>query len=695
MSDVATIEPVELKPVLNRYNAESMLTNTTDQLKAKLRGKFILVFPDGEIETTGKETIYSSYAWDAVRRYPKTKLSKKFHVTDILKGERLGNSTHLKLLSEVICWGVMEAYRGDPNGPTKMELAELTYDLTNVMYNDFVRDFDEHVVSIDILDFIEIMEFPTVKAANESVTPITISQTYDVIKYALKKEPALANNPISIATRAGLVREGQVLQSLGPVGFITDIDSFMFNQPILRSFAQGLRKFHDSLILSRDASRSHFFATEPLKDAEYSARKLQIVNMIIENLHPGDCGSRHYLRWRIRDAVYNDKGKEIRKADLKLLDGKIYLDEDTGTYKVLRPWDKHLLGKEIKMRSPVAGCNHPDPYGICETCFGDLSNSIVSKTNLGHLCSASMNAKASQLVMSVKHYVGNAEVDAIVVPPEYKKFLEVSEDGSSWRLHHELEGKNIKLVVAAADVPGITDIMNVEKVSDLLMSHISEIDTVGLLYTQDLGNGKEIEQFIFPIPVAVDRRKASMSFDFMEHIREYRPTFNERGNFVFDLSAWDPSKNMLSLPLRQFNMSDHAKAITAAIESSKAKQKERAIMSSPEVAVEAVYDLVNSRLDVNLALLEVIVLGTMVVSVEDRNYNVPKGGETKGLGVTAVTIPNRSMSGAMAYEKHVETMMTPSSFFRENRPSSPLDVCFKPFEVMEDEKIPWDYNSMR
>lgn len=675
---------------LNKYSARKMLAKSTDELKKLLVGEFILVFPDGEVTTNARETIYSSYAWDALRLYPKAQISKHHHIKTILGDKRVGNSTHLKLLSNVIPWTVMKAYEKEAT-PTKDDLAKLTYDITNNMYNDFVQEYERHVVSINILDFIQILKDPAVKAANEAVTADTIPQCYEVINHALLKNPALENNPISKATRSGLVKHGQVLQCLGPVGYITDIDSHLFLSPILRSFTQGVRKFHDSLILSRDAARSHFFATEPLKDAEYSARKLQIVNMIIERLHPGDCGSTDYLKWRLRDAEFNDRGKQIRKCDLDMFDGKYYLDEDTGAYKVLRPWDRHLLGKQLKFRSPIAGCRHPDPYGICETCFGDLAHSIVSETNLGHLCSASMNAKGSQLVMSVKHFVGSAEVESIQVAQEYQGFLGVSPDGSSYRINKRWQDQSLKLVVGAADLPGITDVMNVEKVNDLVLAHVAEMENIGFMYPVQ---GEVDDRFII-IPVAIDRRKASFSHDFMEHIRATSWTFNAKGNFVFDLSEWDTSKDILTLPLRQFNMSDHAKAITAAIESSKAKQKQRATMSSAEVALESVYDLVNSKLDVNVALLEVIVLGTMVVSVEDRNYNVPKSGDTKGLGVTAVTIPMRSFAGAMAYEKHVETMMTPSSFFPENRPSSVLDVCFKPYEVMQDEKIPWDWDKMR
>lgn len=675
--------------VLEKFSATEMLKMSTTDLQGMLSGEFILIFPDGEIQTNAKETIYSSYFWDLIREFPETQLSIKHHVGKLLNGAYLGNNTHLKLLGEVVCWSIMDTYQGK-EWPTKDHLALRSYQVSNTLYNAMVFMTEKHVVSMDILDLIEIQDQPRVRTAIDTVNPDNITDCYEVIGDVLKKDPAVAHNPLAKAVRANLVKFGQVLQCIGPRGYVTDIDSHIFHTPILRGFVQGLRGFYDSLIESRSAAKSLFFSAEPLKDAEYSARKLQLVNMIIENLHPGDCGSTAYMRWTIRDKEYGHDGRVTRNTDLEYFDGKYYLDEEKGTYKVLRKWDKHLIGKSLKFRSPVAGCAHPDPYGICETCFGDLAYSIVDKTNLGHVCSAAMNQQSSQNVLSVKHYDNSASVEMIEILDIYKGYIKASTDGASYLLDPRLKDFDVKLVVSSSDVPGITDIMNVERVTELVLSHVSEIDTITMVVSQG-----DVEIPPIPIEVSIDRRKASFTHELMQHIKEVGWNLDERNNYVIDMSEWDFSQNVMTLPLRHYNMSDHAKAITSVIESSKSKSKERAIQSSPEEAMKEIYDLVNSKLNVNVALLEVIVLGIMVISVDHRNYNVPKAGEPKGLGVTALTLPARSLSAAMAYEDQTPTLMNPASFFPENRPSSILDVAFKPKEVMEDEKIPWNYNLMR
>lgn len=674
---------------LQRYSAQKLLLVSTEEIKEKVHGNFILVFPDGEVVTKAREVLYSSYLWDILREFPETPISIKHHVGNAFNNGYLGGQTHLKMLSEIVCWSIMESYKGREH-PTKDYLAQRTYELNNNLYNAMVTETEKYAPSLDILDLLEIQDQPLVRAAIDTVAPDTIGACYDVITDALKKDESLAHNPLAKAVRAGLVKHGQVLQCIGPRGYVTDIDSHIFHTPILRGFVEGLRGFYDSLIESRSAAKSLFFSAEPLKDAEYSARKLQLVNMVIENIHPGDCGSREYMNWTIRPEEYTPDGHLLRRCDLEHFEGKYYADETTGKLKTLRSWDKHLIGKSLKFRSAVAGCAHPDPYGICETCFGELALSIVSETNLGHLCSAAMNQQSSQNVLSVKHYDNSASVETIQILDIYKGYIKASTDGASYMLDPRLRDFNVQLVISSNNVPGITDIMNVERVQELVLSHVSEIDQLTMVVSQG-----DLVVPPFPIDVSIDRRKASFTHDMMQHIKEVGWNLDDRNNYVIDMSEWDFTKNMMTLPLRHYNMSDHAKAITSVIESSKSKSKERAIMASPEEAMKEIYDLVNSKLNVNVALLEVIVLGIMVVSVDGRNYNVPKAGETRGLGVTSMTLPARTLSAAMAFEEQTPTLMNTSSFFPENRPSSVLDVAFKPMEVMEDEKIPWNFNLMR
>lgn len=118
------------------------------------------------------------------------------------------------------------------------------------------------------------------------------------------------------------------------------------------------------------------------------------------------------------------------------------------------------------------------------------------------------------------------------------------------------------------------------------------------------------------------------------------------------------------------------------IESSVKALTDRENACSPTVTLVELFELVNSKLTVNLAVLEIILYSAMVVSIEEGDYRLPKSWTEKGLGVAGMTIPNRSLSAAMAYEDHRKTICSPKSFFSQGRASHPMDVFLCPAEVM-------------
>ena len=674
-----------------KYSARKMLQYSPEQLQQKLTGVFTLVFDDGEYTVDAKSTVFSRYAWNLHVEYPDTPLLFKHHAYSITQNSRFGSNTHIKLL-EAVGWSVYDAYSNRSNGPDINIIAKRIYEITNEMYNHLVTTVEQNVSSIDILDFIEIMDYPTVKEVLDTApaTEEGIEKSYSVLKRALKLTPELEHNNLSKASRAGLVREGQLLQCLGPRGYITDVDSNYFRTPIMRGFAKGMRKFHDALIESRSAALSLFNSKLLLRDAEYFARRLQILCQIVETVHPGDCGSDHYLRWKIRDKEFDSDGNMICPSDLETFNGKYYLDESTGNLKVITPNDKHLFGKILKFRSPIAGCNHPNPNGICATCFGELALSVPKRTNLGHLCAAAMTQQSNQNILSTKHYLtGVSNVSSIVIPPEYRDYLEVSSSGNGYLFKETLKDKKVYLVILPHFVPGLVDLNTVESVEELGLAHVSEITVVGVRVVDK--NGNEFNQTLH---VGVDRRKASFTYPMLEHIQKTGWSFDEKGNYIIDMTDWDYKRPALKLPLRQYNMSDHAKAISITIESNKEKLKERDGSQSPEDVLFELANLVNSKLSVNIALLEVILLGSLIQSSAQKNYYFPKYGTHKELTVAPDTIANRSLGGTVTYNAMAQNIVDPNSLFHKHRPQLMMDVFLKPQETLTDpyryDKYYWD-----
>jgi hypothetical protein len=669
-----------------RIRARKLLDIPSEQLWDFLTGSFTLIFDDNEeVETNWRETVYSSYAWDFHRQYPNTPLLKKHHVRTILGKKRLGSGTHLDLLGNCM-WSVYETYRSTV---TRDVLAAKIYELTNKIYNEMSHRCEEYVASMDILDWLEVLDHPKIMAMKEAVAPAIhkspdegarmIKEAYAVIDDVLGNGIDLPRNPVSLALRSKLVNANQVQQSIGPRGYLTDINSNQFRYPIIPGYVEGIRTLYDSVIESRSAAKALQFSKSPLQEAEYFSRRLQLMCQTVRHLHQDcDCGTREYLRWQVRGVEFSDEGDVSFAGDLPLLVGKYYLDDESGKLKAITGHETHLIGKSIKLRS-VLHCAHPDPYGICSTCFGELSLSVLdNRTNIGHMCCTSMAQKSSQSVLSVKHLDSSAAVEPISLTPEEKKLFRISNDGMSYILADRLKGKSVKLVIPAMYAPNITDVMANHNVDDLNIRQVSEMREVGVIVKD--GN---VEYPVERVKTFQNRRLASMTYVMLRHIRKVGWDFNANNDYVIDMTGWDWNEPVMTLPLIHFNMSDHSKDIASMLESSKKQMEERDKMAaSVDAFCVELYNLVNDKLTVNLAVIEVVLYGAMIISAEKDDYRLPKPWTDRGLGVMDMTMDRRSLSATMAYEGHYDVFISPESYTKKNRPDHPMDAILLPQEVL-------------
>lgn len=670
-----------------KVSARKLLLVPIKEVWEHLRGEFTLVMDDGEIQTNHKEVAYSRIFWELIAQYPETPLLLKHHYQNANKDRIVSSKTHLKMFDAVF-WDVVNTYAS--RGLTADALTQSLYGVNNYMYNELSTCLASHQASMDIVDICEILNDPEVmesqkglihepRDTNRSRNQGIIDDVTEVLKKVFK-ENKYPNNPVSKITRAKLVRAEQVYQGLGVRGYLTDTGSDIFAYPIMTGFVRGMNKFHDVLIESRSASKSLYFSKTPLQDAEYFSRKLQVLCQTLKNIHPGDCGSQNYMNWRVRPTTYADDGTVDFKGDLPILIGKYYLDEESQTLKMVKASDTHLIGQRIKMRS-IRGCQHPDPYGKCSVCYGGMAENIPPRTNLGQYNSTSMTQKSSQLVMSVKHYDGSSVIDPIKIDAVYKDFLLPSRDNNSYLLNGEfLNDKSTKIIIRQSEALGLPDIRDVKDVTELNITRISEVKEIGIQYKYWKGNVEYLDTVV--VPVYMNKRLSSMSHELLDYIKDKGWTTDDKENYVIDMDDWTWSHPLTILPFRHFNMSDHSNELALIIES-RVQNKKTRLNASAESELMKLSDVTNSKLHVNIAVLEVILDASMVVSEEKSDYRIPKPWTEQQLGVLAVTIPCRSLSGAMAYQDHKTFLTNPSSFFNRNRPSHPMDVFVMPREVVE------------
>lgn len=681
-----------------RLSASKLVMARPIELKNSLTGVFTILFDDGEILTDWKQTLYSSYVWEFHRLFPGAKVLKSHHVSSVLKGNRLSGSTHMKLIGNVL-WSIYDQLSVSMNEAAKetfrYDLARAAYEITSTMYSEVSYMAEEYVGSLDIEDFVEIFDHPEIQDSYRRLYEVDATvknnpgldkkrlyekagnDVYDTITKVLNTDAQVANNPLAKLTKSKLIKHDQTLQCVGPRMFVTDIDSVQFKTPILRGYLQGFHLFYDSAIESRSAAKSLIFSKTPLQDAEYFSRKLQFMTMMVRNLHHGDCGSTNYLRWTVKPAGVDPSGMYYG-GDLIRLVGKLYLDE-TGSLVEIKPSDTHLIGKTINLRS-VIFCQHPDPVGVCSHCYGKLSESIPRNTNLGHANTTFMTEKSSQSVLSVKHKDASASIESIVLSDDEKNYLAVGIDGNSYLFAPSLKKSKILLKIARDCANNIIDVRNVDDVCKLKPSDITQLDTISI--TTIINN---VETTNDRLVVAVNNRKASLTshaLDFIKKLDEKDAWIvDEVGNYVFDMEGWDINLPILELPLKHYNMADHSAEISDLLESSVSDMIVRDRFVQPETVLKNLFELVNSRLTVNLAVLEVVLYGTMIVSAEQYDYSLPKPWTQTGLGVRVKTMNYRSLSVAMAYQGHTDIINNPDSYIIKNRPDHLFDYILMPREV--------------
>ena len=671
-------------PYGGTINARDLLQYTPQQLLEGLPRRLNIVFDDGStLETTGKKAYYTSFFWDIYQHYPKTPLLPRHFVEDALRGAPLNSSTHA-VLSESIVREVESAYHLDT--PEKREvLNRYVYKCAcEDIHNNLSRAAEASVAPIDILDVIGLASHPVIveKVDNTTAHADSINSLYKVVDDVVKKDPTMRNNALVRAMQAKIVNFQQVCQSVAARGFPTEIDGKIFRVPITGNYLTGISRLYEFAADSCGARKALNNSEAPLQDAEYFARRLQFLAMVVERVAPGDCGTQRHLSWTIKPPQYDDSGSKIYAGDPEFMCGKYYLDETTGQYKVITGDDPSLYGKTIQMRS-VLFCKHQDPHAVCEVCFGQLSRNVSRFANLGHLCAATMTQQTSQSVLSTKHLVVSGVGAPIILNTMTSKFFTVSEKKTEYILLPEYKTKDLKIVIPRYDAIGLTDIANV-MIDDISPDRISSLTTINMNFQSD---GRIFSE---DVEVQQGSRRGIITPQFLKYLKgiylvNNRWTLDEHNNFVFDMGGWDYSLPIFMLPQMEYSYSEHSHEIARTIESSMKNITDREKPDSPTVTLQQLFTLVNTKLNVNLAALEVIVYACMIPSKHD--YSLARNAEAPILGVAKKIIAGRSLGVAYAYERHKELITNPQSFMPHNRPSSLFDVFIDPLNVVREHKL--------
>lgn len=660
------------------FPAQELLLCEKEELWENLTGEFCLEFEDGILQTNDRETKFTIGLWDFIRKWP-IPLLQRHHLSYVLQKRMLHKNMHMELLNTIL-WDIYDKYK--KNGrfvdhDLVEALTEELYKRGSGQYNDLVTHLPSHATTVSILDVVDLFDVPEIDAVLASVTddPMTIIGATQQITKILKssKTPEITNNRLVRMARAGVIKLNQLVQAIAPTGFVEDIAGDTMPVPLKSNYTDGHRSLHDNMVEAQKAGQAIEATKSELEDAVYQSRRQEILNEILIDVQDGDCGTTRGLYMKILDKGENG----CQDSDLFLMAGKHYYDpEHPNELRTLKEEDTHLLGKILKFRT-ITHCAHPNPNGVCETCLGQISETIPRRTNLGQIMTTNLYAYIIQRQLSKKHYLASSVVQRLQLSANDQKFLRVSEDGLGYLLSPDIANYKVKLIIGPEDGKNLTDVMDLTDVTKIGVARITEIGSVSIV--TDNGMYEDRRPFI----LGTGKRMASFTHEMLMHVKNSYWELEERtNNFIIDMDGWDFSKPFAEVPMRNDSLIDFSVSFKKHIESDVKQIERRDTMIDPDEFLIDTHRLINSELNINFAQVEVAVYGAMIRSAAENDYSLPKPWSKSGIGVMGVTMAMRSLSATMAFEKHAIIFSSVKSFIIGNRQNHPMDAILMPRETL-------------
>jgi len=662
---------------MKRVPIRKLLSIDAIAMRDGLKKSVVLVYEDDlEVKATANEVIITRFIIEIFNKLKDTPILSKYHITNYYS-----NGLYVAKTINKVFEAILADYTSKhvANGGDKKYL-EVVYEemqhIINIIFNQLVHGRIEYATSLNIDDFLEIQMddrlLDSIKRVDKDKTLDNINESYKVLDNVIRDEK-YSDNVIARSYIAGTVNPNQVKQMLASRGYVTEIDSSIFKVPISSSFTLGLNNVYDLAIESRSGAKALFLSNRAIQEAEYFAREMQLVTMFISKLVHGDCGSKDYVDWLVRDESYTGK------SDLGNIIGKYYLNEETGVEEVITKDSTHLIGKIVKLRS-VTTCKLARKDHVCSKCYGDLSYGIFDNTSLGHICSTTLTQQITQSILSTKHLTSSATSSNIVIDDIAKKYFSIkSKNGLALRT--AVMGKarsKMSFIINQNEGFGLKDIGHASNIYKLNLGRVSRLELITIRIEHSTGKIEDI-----PIYVKQANRYGNFTHVFLKHVREVGYTLNENDDYIVDMSAFKTTEPIITLPQVEFNFLTLAKSIKKEFKSLEVVKGEYS-KETPESLMQKVFDLVNFKLNVNIAVIEVIVAAFTIMSIKDDNYDIGRNSSDPQLAKISDILANRSLGGSLPHEKTKPMFMSPKSSYGRNAVDHPLDVLFMPSETVEN-----------
>lgn len=699
----------------HKVKVRKLLQYTPQEVAARLKSHATLVFEDGvEIQATFREIILDRYLWTLLEKYPIVPIKSAFHIANYYNGGRYVSDTFNKTLEAIFDSIVLYVMEPNNSRAELKHVAQTMFNIFNDIYNEIGYGSLDYVGNLDIKEFLELMldkrNVETMRAVEKLDIDLSTREKMKVIDanyQALDKimtDGSYPNNKVADGYRSRTMNPTQVMQILGVRGIITDINGNIYKKPVGSGFGSGLYNIGELVMESQAAAKSQKATYTAVSLSEYFARRVQLVAARVERVIDGDCGQTDYIEWEVLPDSKDDYNPH--KCHLPTLVGKYYLNEETGKEEAITSQHTHLIGKVIKLRVAYK-CKCLDKRCICVKCLGKMAYNVFDHTHVGHLCATNVTEPISQGILSMKHKTASASSSSININVEARQDFEVKE-GDDMHVYLRKKGVHIKLngekefifdnkkdfdlyiKVPNGSARGLADITPQTDVKRFAPSAVSVLWELFLVKVNKV-TGEVIE---IPVDIKKTGRCGSFTTHFLEHIQKVGYTIDAEEYLTIPINDWEYNHPIMILPDVEFNHLNFLNAVARLFGSStmgmgagrqkKEVEDDSETISTQEGFLHRLYAEVNNRLDINIAMFEVIVAAFSVANFEANDFGVGHGAPTASTRNIKTILHNTSAGGAYAYENHMDFMLNPGTFDLTNNVNHIMDVFLSPGEVIEE-----------
>ncbi len=431
----------------------------------------------------------------------------------------------------------------------------------------------------------------------------------------------------------------QFCQLFNIVGYTTEINSDIHPILTLEAFADGMNYPYTFATNTSLGQKSIIYNKGPIALTETLNRSTQQMSSQLENIHIRDCGTTKTSRITITD--------NIRESIV----GMYHMPPGEKVELLTKDVVTKYLGKVIQLRN-ISCCDEPDDVGICSICGGASSTNFVANYTVGGASSCLVFGRNSQKVLKTKHVelinFDSSETLAIEVRP----FLSISQNGKEIYAKESITNGTISFLANRRRGPErvthgqfLQTVFSVKSLDGAELTSFGEIESLRI----DPKNGLDME---LDEVMLKPGSTSHFSLELLQYVRAnpsvltMSPSGTNKTQYTIDLKGFNILLPLLTMPFKHYDaLTLHVQLQTFFLSPSKKLPGEVLTdYDSFGSALIKLSDMVYSRLNVNMSILQMLLISFTMRDKDKGDYRMAFNGDKVDFGKLSFVRKHRSLS---------------------------------------------------